>query len=199
MLKIGIPKYLVTIAYLLLLLSATGAAADARNVQKTLSVLVERLNRSEIGRIELFWEDLDDLTQTNISPRDFAAMKIRPHLLGDHTYTDGLHKIYIDTANKVLRSEIGNAVKSLDATLLHPSASVDIRLSIAFYDLNDSEIATLYFSHDGAFGAVNFNEVEFKRNELFDMLKKHYVDPQAEIDRKREEIRQARLRALRQK
>lgn len=195
MIRFRFRKIILSLAFLVGVLAVTKVGASTGPAQNIINALVAKMERSEFGRIELFCEDLTDLTQTNITPRYFAALKTSPHLLDDPGFAEAFHKTYVDTADKLLRSEIGSAVRSLDATLLPRSASVDIRLSITFYDRNDNEIATLYFSCDGAVGAVNFDEVEFKGSGLFELLKRQYVDPQVVRVRRRDEIRQAQHRA----
>lgn len=187
---------ILSLTFLIGLLAVTNAGASANATQDIIKALAVKMERSEIGKIEMFWEDLNTLTQVNITPKHFAVMKANPRLLSDPTDANDFHKIYVDAYDKAFRAELKNVVKSLTVVPYPPypahflslrprSSSVDIRLSITFFDRNDSEFATLYFSYDGTVGAVNFDEVEFKGG-LFDLLKKQYVDPQAEPNRKRE-------------
>lgn len=190
MLIIRRTHFILSMLCLLLLLLAPRAMADSPAAQDTLSGLVEKFNRAEIGKIELFWMDLGILTQVGIEPDHFARMRANPDLLRDHTIGNdkshltipaSFHKIYVDAANTVLRTSIENAVKSLGIMPLSPASTGDMRLSITFYDRHDSEIATLYYAYDGASGAVNFNNVRYKGTALFDLVKQHYVDPQEEL------------------
>lgn len=157
---------------LIVWLGVTGCIAKS-----TINHLIGELDQSRVSRIKIFWENLNVESESRISAEAFKEMEFDPQIRNDPFFEHLLHTTNIDDPSTItISSDLSNLLKNL-SIFPEPPFVADIRLSVSFYDLNGTEITTLYFTRDGTHGAVDSHYVSF-RGALFDWLGRHYIDPQ---------------------
>jgi hypothetical protein len=129
--------------------SAVPAAQTESSVQSTLTSLVERLERSEIGKIEILAVPVRIMTPIAIKADDLDR-------------NPEYRLVVRDVRKGALRRPLLEALRSLTASQSENPG--DLRWGVIFYDVEGVRLAGLYFDRYGHRGAIDSVPVEMQGN-----------------------------------
>lgn len=129
--------------------------------QAQIAALAAKIEKREIGRIEIMQIPLGIVTRIPVTPEKLEQ-SFRSKLVVRDVTLSKREKEWIATIK---------STSAVDVPL--PSEPADIRVGIVFYDTEDRRVASLFFDRTGERGAIGGSPASFS-SELFDWVMREF-------------------------